>query len=298
MANKSVKETVDPSIQAAIDNVLAGLNVDFGGEEQAENSLPWIQGNKNKPELDSEVCLCFPPAVLERLSEEAVEMLQTVEVKTNYSNQLGTALKPVGVRWVILAQPAKGFAQNKHDNRISKTFDNMNWGADWKSASKLHLACLVGNELMTDDDGEVQVWTLKLSGMQGQWINGKDKKNLSIVDFNKRIKKAVNKKGWWTHLVSVELDVFPEVYASSSDAKLSSVGLRFGFVGDGNPKPLSSENQADVFRLISSQEFKELVADPFYVGDAEPSGEYESEEDFVVPEEVAAAATTLQDVSF
>jgi hypothetical protein len=269
------------------------INAQYAMQEEGGANLPWLQASQYEPRSTKEaVHLVAPEQSLELLAEGALANVETEQVETFLGGEEGTATVFKNVRWVILSKPSTGYAQNREDGQIIKIFRGMKFAGEWKSISRVYLACIVGNQLMLDEDGNVQVWQLKLSGMKTQWIDGGER---SIVDLNKGLCKHYGvKRGWVTHLASVGIRAYAFKFEAKADAKKSSIGAMFGFAEGDNAQPLSEENQKLLFDFVSGEDFKALAADPFYLADA-PA--VDTADKFAVDEEESVPAT-LDGISF
>ena len=255
--------TATKSIQEIVDETVA-LNSAYAMEDESGARFPWLQADEYKPRnLKETVNLCIPEAALELLADDAMDGIESQPITTIFGEDEGLAYVFKNVRWIILTKPTTAFAQNKDDGSIKKIFKGMKFGDEWKSVSRLYLACIVGDSIMVDDQGTPQIWQMKLSGLKTQWIDGKIE-DKTIAELNKSLCKHYKvKKGWITHLVSVAISAFPRNFSSAIKSKESSIGTMFGFAAEDKAKPLSEANQKLVFELVSSDDFKAMAKDPF-----------------------------------
>jgi hypothetical protein len=147
------------------------------------------------------------------------------------------------------------------------------------TAARLLLAMVIGDEVVLDNDGNPQIFTLKLTSTKTSLIGGdRDAVGASTIhSLNKSLAEYFKvKRQWLTHLVSVNIKVSPQKFTSSENGK-SSVGVMFSL--DGGAKALSPDNQKVLFDLVSSEDFKELAADPFHLnGKVEADNGFEAVE--------------------
>jgi hypothetical protein len=127
----------------------------------------------------------------------------------------------------------------------------------------------VGDEVLLNDEGEVQIFTLKMTSNKTALIGGYNDKDFGVsrnaegktlTALNAGLEAHYNTSGWLTHLVSVDLVAYPYVFTSSS-SKESSMGIRFGL--EGNARPLSQASQELAFNVCTNPKFQVKFSDPF-----------------------------------
>lgn len=250
---------------------------------------PWLQIDNYKPSKDEVPGIVVPEGSLALLSPEGAEMLSDSKpVEVSYGggeSSLAYAI-PDDVRWVILCEPNTWHVAEKATGKVRRIFKGLKFGDTYISVAKVFLACERGGKLMLDADGQAQIWGLKLSSLRTEWIKTNREGQIdgkTIVDLNKALCEKHDVKGWLTQLVSVPLCAYSRVRKSTQKQGASSIGVMFGFTPKGSPKALSADDQAKVFALVTSDDFKSLAKDPFNLEakkDVETDDNYGSEEAF------------------
>ncbi|HEY9642438.1 MAG TPA: hypothetical protein V6C57_18270, partial [Coleofasciculaceae cyanobacterium] len=129
------------------------------------------------------------------------------------------------------------------------------------------LAVIVDGKPLLTTDGEVQVFTLKLTSNKTKLI-GKEDQPGTIMALNGALQKHYGaKKQWLTHLVSLAIAPTPYQFTSKESGE-TSTGIMFELVG--GARPLPGDSQLQVFELVRGVDFQELAEDPFGLKAPEP----------------------------
>lgn len=190
------------------------------------------------------------------------------------------------VRWVILARPqVKGLV--KATNEIVPLAKGMKERGE-VTVARLLLACVVGDDLICDSEGEPQIFTLKLKSSKTGFVGSEREKDFGAArNNNQRTIAQLNaglvahvggKPGQWLgHIVSVELGAIAEKF-SNKDGD-ASWGIRFVFPEGSTAKALPKKTAKQLFDFVSTDEFKALAKNPFgRAKAAEASPEIEDDE--------------------
>jgi len=242
------------------------IQVEYGiASEQSGQQYPAIQVSEYQPKnLKGEVRLVLSEASVDLMNPDFIPRVAIASESCDYGSgdALMFAIEPTA-RFVILAMP-KTFAMDKETKEVF----SLQKGQKLKdlnrvTASKLFLSMVIADEIVLNNDGTPQVFTLKLTSTKTALIGGDrdEKGSATIHSLNKSLESHFGaKRQWLTHLVSVSLKVKPEKFTSAINGK-SSNGVLFFL--EGGARALPSENQKLTFDLVSSDEFKELAKDPF-----------------------------------
>jgi hypothetical protein len=194
------------------------------------------------------------------LCPEAAEKLALEPEEFQFENETSILfVLPPAARAVILCQP-RVYKQSKADGKITPLAkgDKLK-ELNSVTVAKLFLALESEGELLLEADGKPQIFTLKLKSSKTALIQSRDPEKKTIAKLNQAIVEHYKapRNSWATHLVSVKLDVVPEVFTGEGN---STVGVMFTIA---DPKPLTPESQALTHELVSSLAFKQLADDPF-----------------------------------
>lgn len=241
-------------------------------QEQAVQEFPALQADNYRPTKKSDkISLALSESSFGLLTESQIAKLGEIktEIMTYGTEDSTIFVLPSTLRWVFLNRPGT-FVWDKVAKRAGYLNKGMKLaGSQMVTLSRCYLACVVNDEVLLNDAGEVQVFTLKLTSSKTGLIGGYNDKDLGVARnnggktltaLNAGLETHYGAKGWMTHLVSVNLVANPEVFPSST-SKDSSMGIRFAL--EGGAKPLTDASQELTFKLCSSEAFKAKVADPF-----------------------------------
>ena len=229
---------------------------------QKEQQYPAVQVNSYKPQtLDEQITFCLSETSFELLPDD--NSLQTEVIECIYGREKVLMHKITSdIKWIFLTIP-RLFQQDKTTKEISflqkgvKLYEN-----NKVTIAKCFLACLVGSELVLDSEEKPQIFTLKLTSNKTQLIGNLNQstEDKTIYSLNKGIQKHFKTKNNLVHLVSVELQAKVKEFVSER-TKESSLGVYFELVG--NAKPLTQQQQQQVFNLVSDDYIIALFDDPF-----------------------------------
>lgn len=106
-----------------------------------------------------------------------------------------------------------------------------------------------------------EIFTLKLTSNKTQLIGYQDRsESKTILSLNREIQKYSKSKDNLIHLVSVNLEDKSKEFVSTHTGD-SSLGVMYELTG--NAKVLQPEQQQQIFNLITDDEIKTLLDDPF-----------------------------------
>ena len=263
----------------------SGLNTQFAIEADERGALfPALQATNYKPSsltpkiakgMNADDLVTVDGVTYERslmaLSDESLGMLDeaqaallnTAKVMCSFKDDGSEApmnALPDAVRFVVLAKP-KLFKLNKDTGDVSylQRGDKLA-GTKNVTIARLFLACVVNGVPIVTEDGEVQIFTLKLTSSKTELI-GKGEEKGTIAGLNAALCKHFKaSRQWFTHLVSVAIAPNPRRFVSKASGE-ASVGIMFEMVGGAQPLPVEAQQQ--IFDLVSTPKFKELADDPF-----------------------------------
>jgi hypothetical protein len=235
---------------------------------------PWIQADCYQPQNAKQKINVGITADSMALLD-GLDLSKMVDMKTSSFDDDGTEVEfgvfKKEVRWVILARP-KVMSMVKATGEIIPTLSKGMKARGEVTVCRVLLGCLIGDEVVKDYGGEVQVFTLKLKSSKTALVgSGGDKdsgierngghRTIELLN-SILVKRAEARPGQWLgHTVSVEIGAVAEKF-SNADGD-SSVGIRFVFPEGSTAKALPTEAVADVFKLVSSDDFKALAKNPF-----------------------------------
>lgn len=228
----------------------------------SEQKYPALQVTNYRPRTeDEQINFCFSETSHNLLFEENT-FFETEIVECIYGKDkvLMHQIKS-SVRWIFLNIP-RIFIQDKNTEEVSLPERGVKlFGTDKVTIAKCFLACLVGDELVLDINGLLQIFTLKLTSSKTQLIGYQDNtENQTILSLNSEIQKHFKTKDNLVHLVSVNLEANVKQFVSTHSGK-SSFGVNFELVG--NARVLNSLHQQQIFNLVSSDEAIAIFDDPF-----------------------------------
>lgn len=241
--------------------------------ESGGASYPWIQADNYRPSnAKSKIAIGITAESLALAGSEILSDAVNME-SASYDDE-GTEVEfgyfDIGVRWVILAKP-RTLGMHKATGEIVPLAKGMK-GRGEITVCRLLLGCIVGDELVMDDDGNPQIFTLKLKSSKTAFIGSDRDKDFGVSRNNNHrtiaqlndalLKRANGKPGQWLgHTVSVELGAVAEKF-SNADGE-SSLGIRFIFPEGSIARPLPKRVLDKVFKFITTDEFKTLARNPF-----------------------------------
>jgi hypothetical protein len=249
---------------------------------------PWVQADCAQPQSATQT-------VKFGLSADSLK-----NVQGEIPGDMGRAMFPGGevdflvpsvdVRWVILARP-RLFAMVKTETPESQGREGdvfpLTKGMRERgeiTASLVLLGCVVGGDFIRDADGEIQVFTLKLTSTKTNWVGGLKEKDLgvsrfidavkskdfgesqarTIESFNQKLVQMQNGRSnhWLGHTASIRIGVVAKAIPTS-DGKKQSLSNIFCFEPGSGAAMLPPALAKASFEFVSTPEFKSLAANPF-----------------------------------
>jgi len=245
----------------------ATLNKDFAIQTQeTREQFPGLQATHYTPTIRDSISWVMPVDSANMLSEDAKALLNLFPQTCLYSK--GEKEVPMfGItdkaRFIVLTNPVK-LKINKKTKKISAGGE---LGTDEITLARIFVALIVGDQIVTNDAGEPQIFTIKADSYKTDILGSYNKKTQENGDrtlflLNEALVKhyQLPRGSWVTHLVSIDLQIVPEKRTSRTTGQ-SSMSIRFRI--DGNAKPLSDENQQLLFSFVSSEYFQDLAKNPF-----------------------------------
>lgn len=260
---------------------MSSINLAYAGDLGQGPTYPWIQANIYQPRsLNEEINLVIPDDAFNMLRSGDQERLGAAATEISFGTESSLAFTfGPDVRWVILDYP-RTFRLNKATKDVSYIQRGEKFGTTYKAVSRVLLACLAKGDLVLDEDGNPQIFLLKLTGLKTNWINGKGKER-TIRSLNEGLCKhwKAGSRKWLGHLVSVDLCVKPKLFEGAND---SSMGVMFGF-SDSGAKPLTDAQQKLCFELRNTSEFQDFSKNPFGIGAERSSQSNRGDDDGTPP---------------
>jgi hypothetical protein len=243
----------------------------FIATETKGSAYPAIQFSQYKnivisPEYKTKISFVLDPEAVELMDLDQAVLLGLAPKTCMYYDENNKPLKKdmleivPEVRWVVLGRPQTNYVTAPDGIRQIRKGDKFK-EMKLKSVAKLFLGAMIDRKLLLTSDGEVQIFTLKLNSLKTNLIISNDDEQKTLDKLNKALCKAYkvpDKKNWVTHLASIKLDVFADIFVGKDQ---SSAGPNLAIVGDA--VKLAPDQQKLAFELGSSNEFQELLADPF-----------------------------------
>ena len=247
-----------------------GIKTEFAVPSNIKEQIhPALQVTTYKPlTLNEEIKFCLSENSL-NLIDPNCDLLETKTVECVYGRESVLMHEIVSpVRWIFLNIP-RIFVQDKKTKEVSLPEKGVKlFGTNKVTIAKCFLACLIDNKLVLDGDGKPQIFTLKLTSSKTQLIGYQDKtESRTILSLNREIQKYSKTKDNLVHLVSVDLQAKVKEFTSTHTGD-SSLGVMYELVG--NAKVLQPEQQQQIFNLISNEDIRALLDDPF---ELQPKGD-------------------------
>lgn len=254
------------------------LNADYAiASESSSQRYPAIQATVYKPgSMREKIQLALAKESVDILTPEQQKLINAEHGIFALANGDDVELftLPDTVRFSILAMP-RVLGLDKKTGVVSPIQKGEKLGGNGGrvTVSRLLLAMIVDDQIVLDDDGNPQIFTLKLKSTNTTLIgNQKNPDEGTIHSLNQSVGKLLNKPNQWlTHLVSVSIEAKPV----KRQSKLSSeASLATEFVLNPNAKALPKEAQKKLFEFVSTDEFKALAADPFGLNKGKDAEEF------------------------
>lgn len=268
----------------------AYLIPDDGGQ-----ALPFLMASDYQPRtLQDKLNLVITKEVVEVLPEEIQIKLAVMDQSIVLGGETKEAYDLSHCEWVILTKPAGYYVYDKSIDRIRKQVRGEDWSSNLSTVARVFLACAVNGEVLMDGQGNIQIFTLKLSGTRCNWIYKGDR---SMIGLNKALckKYGVPSGNWLTHLVSVGISPVP--YATEYEGQ-KNIRTRFEFSSGRGAKPLADIYQAACFALVLSDDFKTLMSDPFGVERATTAPPKETSTEIVHTKAATVSEDEWNDIPF
>ena len=227
---------------------------------------PAIQSTLYTP-MDGETPqLCLDEASRSLLSDEMQTRLGLVPTEARFHKKKEDAyLLSSKLRFIPLGIP-RIFGYHKKDKQVVPLVRGMKLREQGVvSITRIPFCILDSNGILTNDDGEFQIFTLKLNSKKTSLVFGDrdDPSFSSLRSLNESLQKHYKAPGsTLVHLVSVALGVVPRVETSVANGD-ESQGIRFIF--NGGAKPLTTEQQEKIFCLVQTEEVINMLKDPFRI---------------------------------
>lgn len=245
------------------------LTADYFGSygvqiEEGSQKFPAIQATNYKPQgSHADVSLCLSETSISILGSGWKDYFSHFATEVFYGSEQETVYQfPAQSRFIFLGFP-KTFAQNKETKQISRLQRGVNLQSiNAVTATRCLVACLIDDQLVTCDDGSVQLFTLKLTSTKTKLIDAyREPEYRSLKKMNSALIEAYKlKRQSWIHLVSIGLKAVPHCFTSQSTNQ-SSWGVLFEL--EGNASPLTDELKQQMFHLVQSDEVRGFLSDPF-----------------------------------
>ena len=231
-------------------------------DQPGGNGLPALQVTNYKPRTLNEVIqFCVSADSVELLPDQTFEALQLTKDFVNYGQddvKIGIINAPV--RWICLGQP-RLFLLNKAE----KTYAPLTRGsipAGFVTATRLALVPYAGGNILLNNEGDPQIFTLKLTSNKTRIVAGsKGDRSGSIAGLNDALLKHYSQPRGLSlvHLCSIEVTVKPERFTSSRTGE-SSTGVMYAL---GGAKPLPPSLQTVITDYVRTEFVQGLLRDPF-----------------------------------
>ncbi len=275
------KETEQPvssfSIEGQVNADYSHVREDF---QQSGVSFPNIMAFDYEPKPDQQIPLVLIKKNWEEMSDVVKAQLDLTEGITRFNKNSTEVMKGIEkCRFVVLTYP-KVYGMSRIDDRevISPLQQNENFSQSGrKSVARVFLALITpDNELVIDESGDPQIFTLKLTSTKVSLFlyQTKDKSAKTLNDLCDALAEAYNKESneFLAHLVSVRITAEHCIFGSK--AKGFSDGCKF--VLDGSARALKPEIQQKINDFINTKKNKDLFKDPFRLGKPEIANDSEN----------------------
>lgn len=238
------------------------INLDYAQQDTQSQLYPAFQADNYQPKLRDKVSICLNEESVGTLSGNAVTLLDLTVLEAEFKSGITNVFGIRGdLRVMPLAMP-QSFCFHKETSRYGR----IEAGKKFKenglvSAAKIHFCAAVGNELIIDDEGNPQVFTLNLKSSKTQLIKGTKatKGDGSLFGWNEQIKADHKAKGWLLHMFGFKLTAKPQQFTSSVTGD-SSVGIVFEL---SDPQPIAPQHQKAIFDKLQDETLKENIKNPY-----------------------------------
>lgn len=233
--------------------------------EEGGAAYPSIMASDYQPKMTTKVTMGLPEASWDMLSNEGQVLLEATMSEAAFGEEVVGFYTPKAVRWIILNLP--GLFVVDDEGNVERLERGMKLaGSGKKTLAKMFMCAIVGEQIILDDEGLPQVFSINLKSSKTALI-GKavDKEGSgSVWALNKALRAhwKGGKGSWYTQQVTVELTAKPEKFTSKSNDQ-SSIGVMFSL--EGGARILSEENQAGIHDLLQDKELQATMADPFNI---------------------------------
>lgn len=245
------------------------LLIQYAMPSDDTQKYPAIQATDYQPKnLKAEISLGLSMESYDLLSESSQKIISSEVLECQFGDDsVGLYVIPSDVRWIILNMPST-FVYQKDTGKYRKLISGERLsGTKNVTAARVFLCALVGDKILTGDDGKPQVFGLTLKSSKTGLIKKKTPSpgDGTIYSLNMALCKHYKLKGWLTHLVSVSLFACPEKFSSSISGE-TSLGVMFK-LGTG-AKALHPDQQKSMYDLLQDDELKASFTDPFNIANS------------------------------
>lgn len=255
------------------------LNPVYAVPDNSKQRYPALQVDEYNPRnLQSKINFCLSEESAEILTDRALELLNLQPIEASFKSG-NVNLFIINNLQAIVLDVSRIYIYNKGTERYESN-SGQELGGDLVSCRKVFLALMVGEELVTGDDGKAQVFTLNLKSYATDLI-GSPKTSKpgdgSIYSLNTALVKHYQIKGKLTHLVRVPLLVAPTTRTSKLK-KESSFAPKYS-LGD-KATPLTEELQKAMFELLQDPQLRSDIDNPYRIDDGAMSVEAAPPDDY------------------
>lgn len=243
------------------------LNAAFAIKSESKQRYAALQADVYQPKkLDSKVNLCMSEESINLLSDATRAALNMEAVVGQFGTTDNTPMYVpcADVRYIVMGMP-KLFVYDKDAKDYFPLVAGTKLAGTKKvTAAKLFVCAIVGGVILTDDNGDPEIFTLNLKSSRTSVLKAKSPVpgDGTLYSLNVALNNAYKVKGWLTHLVAINLHAVPCRFTSSTSAD-TSMGTKYTLGTDATP--LSDADQELMFNFVQQPEIKAVMADPYQI---------------------------------
>lgn len=240
------------------------LNAQYVLPNTNQQKYPALQADNYQPKsLKTEINLCLAEESVDLLSPETIEKLSLEITPVNFGeDDINVFVPKSQLEYVILGMPRLDL-YNKESKRYEALVSGTKLAGTKKvTAAKLFMCVTIAGDLLLDNDGKPQIFTLNLKSSRTGLLKAQSPTagDGTLHSLNTALNKHYQVNGWVTHLVSVKLLAVPEKFTSSVSGD-SSLGIKFALQDAATL--LTEANQKAMFELLQAPDLQADMDNPF-----------------------------------
>lgn len=237
---------------------------DYAIAATQEQKYPALQADNYQPRNTKEtINLCMAEQSVELLSSDTITALNFKPHAASFGEEEVTVFVPqADIGWSILSMP-RLYLYDKETKQYSNLPAGIKLAGTKKvTAAKVFMCATVGGNLLLDNEGKPQVFTLNLKSSKTRLLKAQvpSPDDRTLYSLNAGLSKQHGVKGWIAHLATVDLYAVPEKFTSSVSGD-TSLGVMFTL--GTKIELLNPGNQRAVFDRIQDPDLQADMKDPY-----------------------------------